>query len=289
MRFVLMLLLVSGCVVGEKITTVTGPTGPMGATGPSGLSADVARLDTHDAQLAQITQQQARQTMVTFAATHGVEVEIDNPFSSLPAGFQIIDARSEDGAPLSVIQSAKVRSIPDTTKLGITVDYDLRHTEPCLVMSASIAQDLVHNTNTLMAGWNTTHLSRGSVISQSAGVFTVSEAGRYLVVFKMRFGTGVTYTFNYVSIRQTAEPLLNVNIGEARVAAAQTEAPFLSTSAILDLNAGGTFETRGLQANGSGATYATGSSPDGRIIQIYRLHNDSTPTGTVRGILYAGP
>ncbi len=219
---------------------------------------------------------------------HGVETLIPNPFgvssTKQPIAMFSGVAEDEDGNALKIANYA-ISEPRDDGKIGITVEYDLRHTEPCLVKeltgNQSIASGLSFKDVTT---WNTSSSikSRGSVISCDGTNFSVSEAGSYLVMFQEAWqGGGVTYTV-FDSAITTSSPYF-----EDYESVAFTDGRWRKSVTTAELAAGGSFKIHVLQTNGAAAARNLLGGSGFTHISIHRLYNDSTPTGIVRGVLIA--
>lgn len=202
---------------------------------------------------------------------------------------------TSDGRPstatyaLQVLGGPSWRSLGRTQDngevLGITMQYDLAHTQPYLIRTASAVQSIAAaGGDKQLTGWDTTESSRGSVISDNGALFTVSEAGSYLVALLVRFQSGATYTKCEATIRAGG-----VNHGDSFVPAPMTDGGYFTCSAVLRLAAGGTFDASCFQDNAAAAArnVLSGAST-GRRIAIHRLYNDTAPTGRVTLMYFGG-
>lgn len=229
---------------------------------------------------------------VEFEAKHGTEARVANPLNGIPRAFIPVDALTLSalgGRLTGTKQTLITQPLLNTQRtdgfLGIRVQYDLAHEQPSLIRTASAVQSIAAaGGDKQLTGWDTTESSRGSVISDNGALFTVSEAGSYLVVLLVRFQSGATYTKCEATIRAAG-----VNHGDSFVPAPMTDGGYFTCSAILRLAAGGTFDTSVFQDNAAAAArnVLSGAST-GRRIAIHRLYNDTTPAARVRGILVGG-
>lgn len=225
----------------------------------------------------------------TFTAQHGVETLIANPYGASSSRFPvaILSHYATDSTTGLVTPIANISiSAPRADKrIGITVQYDLAHTQPSLIRTASAVQSIAAaGGDKQLTGWDTTESSRGSVISDNGALFTVSEAGSYLVALLVRFQSGATYTKCEATIRAGG-----VNHGDSFVPAPMTDGGYFTCSAVLRLAAGGTFDASCFQDNAAAAArnVLSGAST-GRRIAIHRLYNDTLPTAAVKAVFISG-
>ncbi len=208
----------------------------------------------------------------------------------MPIGFHPLEAwDATTYEPLSVFGTPRIDRTPRSDGLiPITVEYDLRHTEPCLIKeltgNQSIASGLSFKDVTT---WNTSSSvkSRGSVISCDGTNFSVSEAGSYLVTLQYAWqGGGLTYSTIQCDITATASP----PYGDELRVVGFNDGSWAKLVTTLEVSAGHTFKAKVLQVNGAAAARNLLGGAGLTHITINRLHNDSTPTGTVRGVLWGG-
>jgi hypothetical protein len=217
---------------------------------------------------------------------HGIERRIRNPYGSDLEGIDAIRCIGIDvdsaGKPnggtfeldVAGLRWRHIQSRPGEPSLvGVTLLYDLAHTEPMLIRTASATQNVANNTLTDMTGWNTTETSRGAVISDDGTTFTVTEAGTYAITLAAGFTGGSTYSAADVWIDQGGTAR-----AENYLPAPFTDGPLLTTSTVLSLAAGGTFKARAFQTNAATATRTLRAN---RRITIHRLCSDETPRGRV--------
>lgn len=223
---------------------------------------------------------------------HGVRTRIKNPlnvpcrgvFAVRCVGMEI-DSGNKATRKLYSLGVPRIdweSSDSNGDTLMITADFPLNHTLPCLLKKATGTESVANNTDTLINDWDTTILTRGSIISESGGTFTVSEPGTYHVVLSCRWTDGVTYTSVQLSIRQNGS---NLNWSPYRPTGF-TAGPVDQVTAIAKAAAGDTFQGYAYQTNGAAATRNILGSF--RNMAIHRLYNDTNPRGRVRLFFYGG-
>lgn len=224
--------------------------------------------------------------LISFTASHGVEVPIKNPFGDrgAPVGFKVLDSTGTLGVASHTMRIAR---LTEDNRIGMTVQFDGKHTEPCLIKTLSADKSINSGGLTTVDTWNTdanAETNRGGVISESAGTFTVSEAGLYHVSF-MAALENVAYTQAQVRIDATGNPQFLNNLP-----AAFSSAPFISVHGQFELAAGGTFTCRAQQTNGGGLARLVLSGAANTRVVVSRSYNSTVDgyTATVTGILY-GP
>lgn len=248
------------------------------------LKNDGLRVAQHTADnIARINESFARMTEVELQ--HGVPTLIPNPFapSRQPLAFLNGFAETEDGTRYDI---ATMRfGTPRTDGfVEVTAKYDLRHTEPFYERSNSVPQLITHNSLQLVV-FDTLRSSRGSVVTYSAGTFTVSEAGTYAIGAKV-YWEPATYT--------QAEFLFTAGgarIADVYIPADITSGPVMTAMATAMLQAGATITMSAFHTNAAVANRnLNGDTTVGRAtsIRIARLYNDTTPTCFVSGLLVAG-
>lgn len=248
------------------------------------LSRDVLRVQQHiNDNLDRLNQSFARFTDVPFV--HGEEKLIPNPFgvSSTKQPVALFSGNGVDSNGNVLIISNYVISAPRADGfIGLTLYYDLRHTNPSLVMYLGADQPIPNNTTTTV-DWSATERSNPAspIITDSAGTFTVSEAGLYQVVTVCRLESA-TYTNAEISIVSGG-----ITRGSQQFPVAWTSLPIVQAVALFPLSAGGTFITRVYQLNTAPSSRNLLSGQTASRVMISRLYNDSTPTGIVSGVLLA--
>ncbi len=219
--------------------------------------------------------------VLEMSMTHGVPVPIVNPLRTRPRGIHVLDARDSNGVPMSVLGSPKLDFLRPDGFMGISVEYDLRHTEPCLIRSATGTKVFNDNTDTLIDGWDDPLFTRGSVITANAtnDTFTFAEAGTYTLTCKLAMPGGFAYSLFqlYATIGGVGALLNHLDF------VAFTNQPIRTMTGVFRVTAGQTLLTRGQQTSGGNRTVAAGAGS--RYLAIHRLYNDSVPTGIVRLVL----
>ncbi len=224
--------------------------------------------------------------IITLDCQHGVETRVTNPLRTVPIAFFPISSMSitaiggqSNGAARPIDDYPTLNTSRTDGFLGVTVNYELNHTQPCLIRTASAVQAIAHGGGgAALTGWNTTSFSRGSVISDNGSIFTVTEAGTYSVAVKLPFEAG-TYT--------AADLWINTGtvVAEDYRALAFTDRPIINVATIVQLAAGGTITAFTYHTN---AAVAARNVTTERRIAIHRLFNDTVPLGRVTGILVGG-
>lgn len=227
--------------------------------------------------------------IITLDFVHGQETPIDIPkkFGTRALAFQPLEAYNlATGVALAVPSAPRYNRQRADGRLGVTIDFDLRHTEPCLIKTASAAQSINHATSTDMSGWNTTVKTRGSVITDNGTTFTLAEAGSYLVLLQAQLQQGVSYSEFQIWVDVDGVSFAGGSVDDA---VAFSNGPVKRFSTVVPANAGSTLKARAYQTNGLSAPRnlaAGGPGAIGKRIEIHRIYNDSTPTGRVTGILW---
>lgn len=225
---------------------------------------------------------------------HGEQTRVRSP---LPPGVRpraVIAVASQgvrigaDGRPTGEVYPLAVDHIDwqplqsdprQAAQLGITVNFDLRHTEPTLTRYRTATAALTHNTQVLI-GFDTVERHRRSdVISYSAGVFTLHEPGEYIVVHKAQIQNATDYHFYQFRIEQDGTTTLAEQLIPPQQPSGTGGAnPRATMTAKVDAVAGTTIRCYArhlnVAANDRNIEIPTRCS-------IHRLFNASTPTGRV--------
>lgn len=229
-------------------------------------------------------------TLVSFTATHGVEVGITNPFGDkgIPSGFQVI---STSGLGVQSFVPNYARLTQDN-KIGLTISFQ---------RSVGESLDLVLTTNqSLPAGVETTIIwnSRSSVNGvttdptclswNGTDTVTINETGQYLVrLHCVHVNTG-TASRRRARVFRGANAAIVSNVWSV-VGTDTTQDAFK----LITLAAGDTIQGRTTQ-NDAGAQNLIGSgtsttvTDDRSSLMITRERNDALYSAVVTGILY-GP
>lgn len=229
--------------------------------------------------------------VVEWTFKHGVETLFANPLPNgvTPLAFEVLEAWDPTTrAPMSVVGTPRFnRTRRDDGLLPITVEYDLKHTEPSAELAATAAQTLTTGIETPIT-WNSNTFNGSAISVVSSSDITVSEAGYYV------FTANLTYDANVTGVRdiwfRKNATALSANLAKGFVQAEAVEdgsATGVSSSAAFQLSAGDFVRCVGFQ-NSGGNLNVRGDSAGGRNCQVFRTRNDSTPTGTVRGVLWGG-
>jgi len=229
--------------------------------------------------------------------THGVEERIAIPKGKpSPTGVssvmvkKLTSAASTDALP--VVQSVSMRylngtSATDTEQVGVTVYYDLRHTEPRLRVTKNAAQSLANNTNESLT-WQTLirqfpvpatpGISNGIIYvdSGTASRIRVTEAGQYLVSASVYFATSAVGVRDLwfekngsAAERWGTTQIINAGAVETGITATD-QVPMVPGDYLTIL----AFQNSGGALNALSTGFPTS-------VAINRLYNDSTPTANV--------
>lgn len=209
---------------------------------------------------------------------HGTEYLLQNPLPTKPVGFTPIYAfdsnRTAIEIPNCMLNLARTDGL-----LGLTVNFERSHAAPYLAKTASF---LVPNGGgeSIVTGW-TTEDSRGSVISESSGTWTVSEAGVYNITAWVNYGSiGASYTRNFMSLIVVSP---SVNLARSDIDALLVNGAALNLSSNYKFAAGGQFRVTAFQTN---AALASRTVP--WALRVNRLYNDAPYAANVTGILWGG-
>lgn len=222
-----------------------------------------------------------------YTLQHGTELLVESPVP-----YQVTKAyavRAVDPATnldVTLPVSTLVRQVTPGV-LGITVQYDMQHTQPQLALLGTTNQSVPNNAaapyTTVI--YEATESSRGSVIAYNAGTFSVSEAGSYQIMWSAPWEPGATYTDCETWIRFDPNGTFIDLYGYQQAKAALTDANWQSCGALIRMSAGAQFQIKAYQTNAAtlartlrGTATAAASA---RRININRLYNDSTPTARV--------
>ena len=210
---------------------------------------------------------------------HGVEFPFKSAFR--PIGFTPLSTWALDGvtAALPVVGEPVInynRADKKDGWYGITFSFERNHTYPYL--QKTIAQSLGSGVGpaALTTTWGSA-VSQGSVITESGGTWSVSEAGNYLISAFLNFENGgAGYTREYFDFS---------GISNAPQFDWQGASSTIDTtlSFVAPLTAGQTFQARLLQVNGGAAARAPQV-----IMSVQRLYNSNSYSALVTGILWGG-
>lgn len=222
--------------------------------------------------------------LVDMSMTHATECPLSNPLQSRPVGFQPIAAYSlTTGLPVS-IESYSGPNLSRTDRLlGITVGFavtDPLHTYP-LLGKTSAAFSVGNNSLTTVTGWSGAQF-RGSVITESAGTWTLTETGSYQIAAWADYENGGgTYTRAYIGLDSGGG-----TIARSDGAVAWSAGPALNVGTVYQFAAGATFTVKAYQTNAAVAARSVNFR-----CSVQRIYNDTTytaPTARVLGILWGG-
>jgi hypothetical protein len=243
---------------------------------------DALRVDQHqNDNIARLNQAFARFEDQEFV--HGEPTLIPNPFGVSsgvhPVALLSATAAESDGTALRIANC--IVGAPRTDGfLELTIEYDLRHTEPCMERLHNATQSIGDGA-TIDVAFNTPVFTRGSVITYSAPNFTVSEAGTYALYAATPLeGGGLTY--------DSADVWFDFGgstISEFWIPATFNNGPRLVTTVTRKLAAGATFKVRCFQSNTAPASRNLMATQT--TMAVHRLYNDTIPTGIVSGLLVA--
>jgi hypothetical protein len=223
--------------------------------------------------------------IVPYAFTHATEKKIPNPLKTRPVGVYPIRAMAINGGTRYAIESYDWRFVDSgdpkqPQQIGVTIDYKLDHAKPCLIRMASAVQLIPRGIVTALTGWNVTEFSRGSEISDDGSIFTVSEAGTYLISANLAF-EAATYTGGYLVIRTPG----SIDIAEDFRVYTSADRPIINAAGTVKLAAGGTFTAFGYHTN---AALVDRNVTTERRISVHRLYNDTVPQNTVSLLVIGG-
>lgn len=236
--------------------------------------------------------------VVEWSFKHGVETLFSNPLPNgvTPLGFEVIEAWDPTTrSPMSVVGTPLFNRVRrDDGMLPITVNYDLRHTEPRLRVTKNAAQSLANNTNESLT-WQTLirqfpvpatpGISNGIIYvdSGTASRIRVTEAGQYLVSASVYFATSAVGVRDLwfakngsAAERWGTTQIINAGAVETGITATD-QVPMVPGDYLTIL----AFQNSGGALNALSTGFPTS-------VAINRLYNDSTPTGIVRGIVWGG-
>jgi hypothetical protein len=223
--------------------------------------------------------------IVEVSCKHGSEAILSNPLKGKPLFFLPFNATTSNGTVYRIDGTPILRVRPDGL-LGATVYYDLRHTEPYYERSHSVPQSIAHNSIQTVV-FDTLGDVNGDSFSYNAGEFSVPTAGLYQITFKSQF-ENATFTSSALQIVTGT-----TRIADAYTPAALTGGMGIVTTAISQISnpASTTITVKAYHTNAAAAARnLLGNSSLNQMtrISIARLHNDSTPTCTVTGVLFGG-
>jgi hypothetical protein len=230
---------------------------------------------------------------------HGVETLFPNPFgvSSTKHPIALLSgvAEDDDGNALA-IASYKISEPRTDGNIGITVEYDLRHTEPYAEYRLNGDQSTTNNIETPVSWGTVVTADAAGVISitSNGGAplssrITVSEAGVYDFTGQISWATNATGKRFVFGVANNNGAGATVPIrGYSEVPAVTGDYTALDFSFRWPLSAGGYVEIFALQNSGGALALKGADAAYHPAIQVSRYRNDSTPTGIVRGVLIAG-
>lgn len=222
--------------------------------------------------------------------THGVEKIIKNPLKVSPKGAEsvLVEKLSTDApnASRQRVRSVDLRYIngKDDPKapeqLGVTVYYDIDHSDEFLEISKTADQSTLNGASTTVT-WGTETQRIGAGITQSAGVFTVASAGVYNVTYQSNI-VGGTFTALEVWIESASTRYGHQNAYDATGALNCVVWP-------LTLAAGGTFSCLAFQTNGAAAARTIDGTTINRCrVAVQRARNTTAPKARVTLFLHGG-
>lgn len=218
---------------------------------------------------------------VTLPLVHGVEYEFTNPLPTIPLYFEPYEFKLADGSQALPLAGPPILNKKlGNGKLGITVRYDGKHTEPFYEGSVT-GQAIASGAGPVTAAGWTAAKNRGGVITESAGTFTVSEAGQYLV--HAHEAGGVSLTRWLLRVRPAGVDKAREDMPGGYTTSA-VNGQRSGAGAILDLAAGGTFTIGWL------FTSATTPQNFDFSVQISRIYNATVDgyAANVTGVLWGG-
>lgn len=225
-------------------------------------------------------------SFVSFEAKHGALTPVANPLKSKPKGFTLLEAIDSDGNLLGVSSCTADLNRSDGRELGITVNYDLRHTEPCIEAYLNASQLIGNGTDVVILWDRFISNGGGSAIAYNSttGIWTINETGLYQFSIRGVFNdAAVTYSATQVKINNNGGAAGNI-VEDYLVASHTFRRVGVSTTHYVA--AGSVFRGLAFQTSGGSRNFLGGLV--GSRMAITRLRNDSTPTGRVLGIVWGG-
>lgn len=215
--------------------------------------------------------------------THGVVTEVANPwYPVIPTGFHPISATNSSGSPIATPTSWTFNPVQRAGFVGLTFNFtdsmvDSQHTLP--YYRAEGITSVATATLTTTTGYAASQ-TRGNIISEAAGVFTVSEAGTYVVHAYSNLGISLTRALLLLTGSTGGEFSRNEMPGGYTTSAALGLRAVASGA--VTLPAGGNTRAQVLFNS------VTTPQSINTTIEIARLYNDTvytTPTTIVKGYL----
>lgn len=237
--------------------------------------------------------------IVEWEFKHGREELFANPLPNgvTPLAFEPLEAwDTVTRAPMTVLGTPRFnRTRRDDGRLPITINFDLRHTEPRARFTANASQTLTTAGANKPLSWPNTIVADPagviSITSNGAGPtntrVTVSQPGTYAFFGTIEYGANVTGT-RWAFTNKNDNGAGNATIGiifsfSSVMCLTDGNNTSVGHAGEIPLSAGDYFEVNGWQNSGATLTVLSRT-----FLNVHRLHNDSTPTGTVRGVLWGG-
>lgn len=230
-------------------------------------------------------------TVVTFAATHGVQALVPTP-GGTARGFQVLEAYDSLGNPMSVIGSPKIDRTVGGGNVGITVQFET----PPLVMTAArlAAQSIPNKASTAIAydnAFNTAYYVNGGAnpisVNLSTGRITVAKAGVVQICAGIHYAGSATGSREFWINRTSDASRWGDTIFNPAVAADFVSECCATLTANVDFAAGDSFDVLTYQ-NSGGALNITNNVAYQNTVSARYVSPVLATAGTVRGILWDG-
>lgn len=233
--------------------------------------------------------------IVKYRFTHGAELKIPNPLKTRPVGMKVIrSAAINGGTRYAVAGEPDWRFIDgtdprDKQQLGVTIGYELNHTQPYARFRKS-ANQAIANSSAQNVTWDVADVSDSSgVISVTSGSrLIVSEPGRYLVT------ATVVFAFNGAGNRGAFIKQNGASGANSRVGHVLTAAPLATNfwagnvSQTVSLSANGYVEIEAYQIGGGATLDIQGDQTNECSVAVARLRNNTLPQNEVTLLVIGG-
>jgi len=226
--------------------------------------------------------------LLDYKFVHGVELQIKNPLNDIPEGVKDVrcqglevDSAGKTTGKFYDLDVATVRWRTIQTqpgqpqRLGVTVKFDVSHGGQLLEKHRTTDQTIANNTLTTVL-WEATTNTRGSVITESSGSFSVTEAGVYLVSGQVNISGGALTAF------QAWLEMGGNRFGDTGFFATTTADALVSTSWPITMAAGDSVKFVAYQANAAVANRTIiGTNTNRARVAVQRIYNATAPVGRV--------
>jgi len=219
-------------------------------------------------------------SIVEKALTHGVEMPITCGFN--PIGVYALRSEAiKDGSRYSIDSLDWRFGAPGGT-IGVTAKFDLGHSGQLLEKHRTTNQTIANNTLTTVL-WESTTNTRGSVITESSGSFSVTEAGVYFVSGQVNISGGALTAF------QAWLEMGGNRFGDTGFFATTTADALVSTSWPITMAAGDSVKFVAYQTNAAVANRTIiGTNTNRARMAVQRLYNATVPQNNVTLLLVGG-